>query len=433
VSLNTGVDIFDPLPQRYVTSEPGIGGKIKLRPEDFLVDELPLYEPSGEGEHLYIGVQKAGVSHGELMATLRRHFGVTDTQIGFAGMKDKMGITRQVISIHLPGAAAQPRDADAQPPHDRIRELWAARHRNKIQRGHLQGNRFSIRIREVDPTRALQARRTLLRLVQTGVPNYFGSQRFGYRRNNHLVGILLLRRDWRGIIDEVLGAQGTPFPEYQRERRELFDARHVEQAASHWTAADRSERIIINALRRGEKNRNAVLSVGRAAFAFWLSAFQSAAFNRVLDRRIDDGLFDQLIEGDLAWKHINRSMFPVTAQELATGALPPRLAALEISPSGPLWGREMRMAEGAPGRTEQDALAGMGMTVENFLASTNCPEGGRRAMRVPLLHPEIDAGTDEHGGYIRVAFDLPRGAYATVVLREIMKSNEQSADESIDE
>src|SRR5204862_7977679 len=64
----TSMPILNPLPQRYLTGDPGIGGKIKVRPEDFLVDELPLYEPEGKGEHLYLGIQKTNVSHGELMA-----------------------------------------------------------------------------------------------------------------------------------------------------------------------------------------------------------------------------------------------------------------------------------------------------------------------------------------------------------------------------
>ena len=93
--------IVDPLPHRYLTSEEGIGGCIKVRPEDFLVEELPLYEPCGQGEHLYLRVQKMATSHGELISRLQRHFGVGESAIGFAGMKDKMAVTSQTVSIHL--------------------------------------------------------------------------------------------------------------------------------------------------------------------------------------------------------------------------------------------------------------------------------------------------------------------------------------------
>ncbi len=141
----------DPLPQRYLAADSGragIGGVIKVRPEDFLVEELPLYDPRGEGEHIYLGIEKAGVSHGELIGHLRHHFKVRDYAIGFAGMKDKHAITRQTVSVHCPGA---PTPKSVELDHDRIRVLWVSRHVNKIRIGHLAGNRFSIRIREVNP------------------------------------------------------------------------------------------------------------------------------------------------------------------------------------------------------------------------------------------------------------------------------------------
>ena len=75
-----------PLPGRYLTTTPGIGGRIKERPEDFVVEEIPRYEPCGEGEHLYLRIQKTGVGHSELLSCLRRGFGVPESAIGYAGM-----------------------------------------------------------------------------------------------------------------------------------------------------------------------------------------------------------------------------------------------------------------------------------------------------------------------------------------------------------
>jgi tRNA pseudouridine13 synthase len=416
--------ITNPLPQRYLTSEPGIGGRIKVRPEDFLVDELPLYEPEGEGEHLYLGVQKSNVAHAELISCLRRHFNVKEEAIGFAGMKDKAGVTRQTVSIHLHD---DPPNVDVD--HQRIAVLWASRHRNKLRLGHLAGNRFSIRIRDVDPMAAPRALRTLRVLEQRGVPNYFGAQRFGYRRNNHLIGALLLREDWKAILRHLLGACGGAFPDYQRQRRELFDTGDFRAAAEQWTPADRSERIASMKLAAGKSERDAVLNVGPTALSFWISALQSAIFNRVLDRRIDDGAFDRLIEGDLAWKHENRAVFRVTAEELAKGeVLQERLARLEISPSGPLWGRDMLQAEGAVAQIEREAIDASGVTLESLTSGPRSPEGGRRSLRTPITHASLDSGTDEHGSYVRVAFDLPRGSYATIVLREIMKSDQTDGE-----
>lgn len=416
--------ITNPLPQRYLTPDPGVGGRIKMRPEDFLVDELPLYEPEGEGEHLYLGIEKVNVAHAELLSCLRRHFNVRDGAIGFAGMKDKVGITRQTISIHL---LDDPPSVELD--HRRIKVLWAHRHRNKIRLGHLAGNRFSIRIRDVNPLKAPLALRTLRHLAQTGVPNYFGAQRFGYRRNNHLIGAALLSGDWKALVANLLGIGDGHYPEYQRRRRELFDAGNYQQAADQWTAADRSERIVCNRLAAGKKPREACEAVGSTAFSFWISALQSAIFNRVLDCRLEKGTLATLIEGDLAWKHATRGIFAVTADELAGGALPSRLEALEISASGPLWGKGMMQASGESAQVERESVEAVGVAMDALINGCNSPIGTRRPLRCTLQNPSIDSGIDEHGPYIRAAFDLPRGAYATIVMREIMKSDHANVNE----
>lgn len=418
--------LTSPLPQRFISDAPGIGGAIKQRPEDFLVEELPLYDPSGEGEHLYLGIQKSGVSHSEMMATLRKAFRVTDRMIGYAGMKDKHGVTRQTVSIHLPGDDRDVPDLG----HARIAVTWAMRHRNKIRRGHLAGNRFSIRVRDVDPTRAPHALRTLRALQQTGAPAYFGQQRFGYRGNNHLIGAMLLTQRWAEVVHEIAGTGYTPFPEYQRPRRELADRGEYENALQQWTVADRAERIVLRALCRSADAKAACLAIDRTMRSFYISAYQSAIFNRVLDHRLDAGTFEALLVGDLAWKHDTRNVFPVTEVELATGELPDRLARFEISPSGPLWGAMRMRTFGEVARREQRAFESIGVTQEQFDRSPAAPEGERRPLRTPITNLEVEGGVDEHGGYIRVAFDLPRGSYATVVLRELMKTDlhEDEAD-----
>jgi tRNA pseudouridine13 synthase len=153
-----------------------------------------------------------------------------------------------------------------------------------------------------------------------------------------------------------------------------------------------------------------------------VSAVQAAAFNRVLEQRMRAGTLGTLLEGDLAWKHDKGAVFRVTPDELASGALQPRLEALEISPSGPVWGRGMTRASGAVDALEEAALNEFGVTFEEIASNDSADEGARRPLRIPLKLPELDAGVDEHGGYIRLAFELPPGAYATIVTREIMKN-----------
>jgi tRNA pseudouridine13 synthase len=178
------------------------------------------------------------------------------------------------------------------------------RHTNKIRVGHLAGNRFSIRIRQVEPVKVTVVKRQLDQLEATGVPNYFGLQRFGYRVNNHRLGLALLRADWAGLVGELLGSGGSVFPEYQRPRRDLFDRGEYREAAALWTPADRNELTIIKGLASGRRTRDAARSVGRTAMSFWISALQSAVFNRVLDARLETGTPDKLVEDDLAWGRV---------------------------------------------------------------------------------------------------------------------------------
>lgn len=416
----------DPLPRERLLAVPAAGGAIKERPEDFLVDELALYEPSGTGEHLYLRVQKTNLAHNEIVDVLQRHYRVKEEAIGFAGMKDKVAVTQQTVSIHLPGRP----DGDL-PRHPRLAVLWAARHENKIRRGHLLGNRFAIRIRRIDPLRAPAIRRQLRELERTGIPDYYGFQRFGYRRNNHRLGLLVLRQEWDGLLAELLGTSGSSSPEHQRERRELFhEARHVD-ALPMWARGDRAERAAVGALARGASPRAAVASVGRTTMAFWVSALQSYVFNRVLDRRIADGLFDRLLEGDVAWKHDSRRVFVVAADDLAAEAFAGRVATFDLSPSGPLPGPGMVQPVGAPAEREAAVLAEEGLDGSTFATLPFDLVGTRRPLRVQLSNVDVEGGFDEHGPYVRVAFDLPRGAYATVVLRELIGDGaERAADDT---
>jgi len=405
----------DPLPRGRLLTTPPIAGLIKQRPEDFLVDEIPLYEPSGQGEHLYLGVQKRGMAHSEMLEVLMRHFGVPEEAIGFAGMKDKIAVTRQAVSIHLPGR--EPPAVELR--HDRLGILWAQRHANKLRRGHLAGNRFSIRIRGIDPLRATTIWQGLRRLEREGVPDYYGAQRFGYRRNNHRMGAHLLNGDPDALLAELLGTV-TAFPEHQRRARELFDAGKHGESLGLWGRNDRAERVALNALAHGRSPRAAVKAISPAMRTFWISAFQSVVFNRLLDRRLSDGLLASIIEGDVAYKHASRGQFTVTGAMLAAEDFPARVASFEISPSGPMLGRGM-VEPGSPVREwEHEATEALGVKPAIFSAKELDLEGTRRPFRVPVTNTELEGGFDEHGTFVRIAFDLPRGAYATVLLRELL-------------
>lgn len=410
------------VPARYVTQDiPGIGGRLKERPEDFLVDEIPLYTPCGEGEHIYLTLQKRLLSTYEMVAVVASHFGVRRKDVGYAGLKDKHAVTRQTVSIYAPGKRAE---HFPELRHDGLQMLGVAYHANKLRPGHLRGNRFSIRIRGVRPTDAVTAKAVLERLRETGVPNRVGEQRFGLIENNHLVGAAIVRGDWEGAVRELLGPSER-FPQVNAEARRLFAAGKLQEALRAFPYQARVELIVLNALSQGASPARAMNALDDTFIGYYLSAFQSAVFNAVLDERVEAGALGVLEAGDVAMKHVNQAVFSVTPSVLEEPATRERLKSFEISPSGPMWGGGMKRATGATDAREVRALSAAGVTPEMMeptkSRASSLVDGKRRPLRVPLVDPEVEGGVDEHGAYVRIAFELPRGSFATVVAREIMK------------
>lgn len=406
----------------FVTADiPGTGGVIKQRPEDFLVEEIPAYPPRGEGEHIYLFIEKRNLATMNMVRLIAHHFDVPRRAVGVAGLKDRLAITRQVVSVHTPGR--KPEDFP-ELDHPQLTVLWVDLHTNMLRRGHLRGNRFSIKIRGVDPSAVIRAHKVLKALKAGGVPNRFGEQRFGIHENNHIVGRALLRGDHDALLREVLGVSRLR-PHVQREAREFYERGEYAEALEAFGPHAHVERSILRALIRGAAPKRAAWSFEAVSKLYYITAFQSALFNRVLDERIAAGSWDRLIPGDLAFKHDNGAVFAVDEDTAAEQETVQRAARLEISPSGPMWGSGMTAAAGEPGAMEARLLAKSDVTEADFARwkkhTGRSVPAERRPLRIPLTDPEVEGGVDEHGPYVRCAFELPRGAFATTVLREIIK------------
>lgn len=423
-AISAGAGFGDPCARPLITADiEGVGGRIKQRPEDFLVEEIPITQPSGAGEHIWMLVEKRDMSTLHMARVIARHFGAPLRDVGWAGLKDKRAITRQVVSVRVPGR--KPEDFP-QLRHDLISVLWVDLHDRKLRRGHLKGNRFSIRIRDVAPTGALRALRVLERLAVTGLPSAIGGQRFGGAGINHLVGRAILRGEPQQALDLLLGPLGEVGEDVMhQESRELYGAGRYSEAMEVLPKSARTERSALGPLTRGASPAKAAGAIPAPERRFLIAAAQSAVFNETLRARMADGMWDQFRDGDLAMKLDGRATFAVGAAELEEGALPGRLQRFEISPTGPMWGPEMQRAAGAIDEMELEALGRFGLTpeilVEYEARHRGDIEGQRRPMRVPVIDPEVEGGVDEHGAFIRCAFDLPRGSFATEVMREIMK------------
>jgi tRNA pseudouridine13 synthase len=344
-----------PLP--LVTADlAGSGGAIRAVPEDFRVDEVPAYLPSGTGSHLYLRIEKRGRTTRDAVRTLARALGTPERDAGFAGMKDKDAVTTQWLSFPVakdpdPGALSGPG----------LRVLEVSRHGNKLRTGHVRANVFSIAVRGGD---AARARAAAAALGERGLPNFFGPQRFGTEGRNAEVGRALLL--------------GPETPEIRRAARDRF-------------------------LRR--------LS---------LSAYQALLFNRWLAERMADGLFAAALRGDVMKKLDSGGLFDC-AEPAVDG---PRVAAFEISPAGPMFGHKLRAATGDALAREERLLAAEGIALGDFARGGGEAEGTRRAARLRVAV----AVDDEPDGY-RARFELPKGSYATVVLRELVKGDAEAPEE----
>jgi tRNA pseudouridine13 synthase len=393
----------------YLTTDiPGTGGIIKETPEDFLVEEIPLYLPCGEGEHTYSVIEKRGITTLEAIRRIARALNVVDRDIGYAGMKDAVGVTRQTISI--PRVAPELCSALDIPG---LRVLSATRHRNKLKLGHLAGNRFRIKVRGVAAGALEQAGATLAELGRRGVPNYFGAQRYGAQGNSHLIGRAFVQGDWRAAFDAIIGDPSAVRDDRWRAAIEAYRRGDLEESIRILPGHFRTERDILQRLaKRPEAYEKALYAIHPRLKKLYLSAYQSSLFDRLLEERLAG--FDRVMAGDLAIKHDNGACFLVI--DAAGEAL--RAESFEISPSGPMFGCRMLLPEGEPRLWEEALLAAEKLTLESFnLPGGLAMDGERRLLRVPLFEPRAE----QDDGELVVMFGLPRGSYATSVLREIMK------------
>lgn len=404
----------------YLTRDfPGIGGTLKQRPEDFFVQEVPLYEPSGEGEHVYFEVQKVGLTTFEALSRLARALGVPARSVGYAGLKDARAVTRQVFSV-----------VGTTPEHvmnlglPDLRVLWAARHGNKLRLGHLKGNRFAIKVRDVEPTAVLRLRGPIDVLTRRGMPNYFGEQRFGRRGDNDRLGAALVRGDDAGVLKILLGGPADDANEAARaaDARAAYDAGDLPRALDAWPGG--LERSILARLVKTGNATAAVKSVDEKVRRLWVSALQSRLFNEVVARRIDS--LDRLMDGDFACKHENGACFRVPRAAVEQ----PRCDRFEISPTGPLLGYRTDLPDGGEAlRIEREVIAASGLAPEAFRSPhLGKVRGARRPLRVRPEAVELAGGADEFGPHVTVAFTLPAGSFATVFLRELMKSGDSVQD-----
>lgn len=341
----------------YLTdSQLRIRGELKQAPEDFVVEEIPLYEPSGDGEHLYLWIEKRDISAEYLLNHISRSLQVHRNDIGVAGLKDRRAVTRQWISL-----PAEAEGVLSEFETENIRLLKQSFHTNKLKTGHLRGNRFEITLRTEQVNCFQIASAIAEKLNQIGIPNYFGDQRFGIDGETLQTGLNLLG--------------GTLTPESIPRKRRKFLMR---------------------------------LS---------LSAVQSWLFNQVLSTRITDETVATVLPGDVL--QVTASGGPFVSEETEVDQR--RYDRGEVVTSGPLFGPKMKLPTREQGQFELSFLESLDLNLDHFSQFKKLTAGTRR----PLLLRDVELQIEELPVGLKFQFSLPKGAYATVVLREFLKQDEE--------
>lgn len=341
----------------FTAELPGCGGSIKQQPEDFEVEELPAYEPVGQGDHLFLWIEKRGMGAQFFERQIARRLEIPPAEVGTAGLKDRHAVARQWVSVP---ASAEPKLP--QLDGDGIRVLNVSRHTNKLRSGHLRGNRFRVLIRVADPATASAVEQILERIRQQGMPNFYGAQRFGRDGETSETGMKLLR-------GEQLPRRINPF------LRKLA-----------------------------------------------LSAAQSWLFNDYLSRRLHDGWMRKVLSGDVMAKWPAGGMFVAEDREREQQ----RFDARETVPAGPIFGRKTFPAAAEAAAREATVLSDAGLTVQNFAGFGKLVMGTRRHNLIYI--DDLAASWEPEG--LRLVFTLPAGSYATVLLREVMKTDAAPDEDS---
>jgi len=414
----------------YGSTTPGVPGRTKASPEDFRVGEISNYPlPDPRGEFSVLRIQSRDWEQHELGMAIARRLGLPAASVQWAGTKDRRAVAERLMSYRGP-LPSGPLDLP------RVTVLDAYTARDGLVLGHHFGNSFDVRVSDlaVPPEGALtEFRATEQELRATGHwPNFFGPQRFGeVRPVTHEVGRHLVRGDIAGAIETYLVARppGTPDGVGDAARATYAETHDAARALREFPSHYRFERALLERVAQGDTADRTFRALTRELRLLFVHAFQALLFNRWLSRRFAAGLPMGLpIEGDrllrLGRDGTVRSQegIPVAADNLVECTdLVRRRGALV---AGPLVGYETPTPEGPAGAILEGLLREEGVERTMFRLPAT-PEIASRGAWRPAVLPVPPIGLSVEGDGVRFRFSLPKGAYATVLLREFLKSGSE--------
>jgi len=327
---------------------------------DFIVQEVPLYEFSGEGEHLVMLIRKKELTTWEMVGVLSKYLGIRNRDIGYAGLKDKHAMTLQYISVL---AIYEEKLKDFS--HSQIKIITTQRHNNKIRIGHLKGNMFQMRFKKVMGVQRDKLDSVLAWIKHNGVPNYFGYQRFGIDGDN-----------WQQGKEIVEGTRKIR----DKKMREFLISAYQSYLFNGWLSKRIGLSRLLSDFREEEVEKIENLPVGS------LKGVKS-----------QDAFF-KIVDGDLMMHYPYGKVFDV--EELSEESK--RFLERDISPTGLIAGKKSKRSQRVAGNIEEDF-------------DTEIGESGSR--RYAWVFPDkIKGEYIPQKAHYELEFYLPKGSYATNVV-----------------
>ncbi|MGP8320227.1 MAG: tRNA pseudouridine(13) synthase TruD [Methanosarcinaceae archaeon] len=426
IEKQTGIDI-------YTTNTEGIGGTLKQQIDDFIVMEITNREEGDSGKQLILEITKRNWDMHHVIRDLSRKFGISQKRIGFAGTKDKRAVTTQKISIHNMTTHAVDnvylKDVDLK---------VIGRSNKPVKLGDLTGNKFKITVRNIDKGEnelQTQLQKTTGEIQETGgVPNFFGIQRFGAMRPiTHLVGKSIVCSE---LEEAALAYIARSFPDESEENKHVrdyvFNTRDYVWGLKRYPLNLRYERSMMHHLVTDPNDFTGAFGIlSKSIRMLFVHAYQSYLLNQILCERIKEGLpLNSTVEGDIVCFKNRDGLPDISRTEYVTSknlnGMNNLLRRRRAFVTAPLIGYNTEWASGQQGEIEHRIFEKSGVPIDGFKVPLMPELASKGLRREIILHvqPGYAVSEDElNPGKTKaiLEFSLPKGSYATTLLREYMK------------
>ncbi len=410
--------------ETFLTKSKGIKGKIKKEPEDFVVEEISIFPPPGNGKYVIARVTSRNWETNRLIEKLASELHIPSNHIGYAGIKDKRAVTTQLMSF--PVSIEKLKSISI--PDVKIEILYKSP--KPVYPGRLIGNRFHIVIRDFEGNEK-DVERVINEIKEYGgFPNFFGVQRFGIARPiTHIVGKYILKNKLKeAVMTYVAYPLKGEEDECYEARKFLHETGDFKKALEIYPRKLNFERRIIAYLAEHPNEwKNALLQLPKNLIKIFIHAYQSYIFNKILSRRIKEELpINQAIEGDIIipWdkEMIVQAENGIFVNEKNIEKINRQIKKNKCFPSGAIVGYDLVLAKGKMGEIERRIMEEEEIDCNEFKMEhlpKFASKGMRRIIFVPLRN--LKWWIEENS--LHLQFFLPKGCYATSLLREIMKAD----------